>query len=181
MESYTFISGNNKRISHRFIKQDSLVTVFIAKEVTLYELLLDEEDWDWLRDYCLCIKVNKKTGAVYARTVDKFRKEWQVHRAILNPLPHEQVDHRDRNRLNNCKSNLRLTNGSSNCQNKLADKDSKSGIKGISFDTFQSKWLVTGYVEDLKVYLGRFKDLGEAKETIKNFRLLHNIYTPEIL
>jgi hypothetical protein len=55
--------------------------------------------------------------------------------------PNCEIDHKDANPLNNALDNLRLATGRDlNRANQKVRKDSKSGIKGVNFDSRQGGW-----------------------------------------
>ena len=75
---------------------------------------------------------------------DGFRKYF-VHRLVAqtyipNPHNYPEVDHIDRDVLNNHLYNLRWATRSMNCQNRGTPKTNKSGHKNISFDKSSNKW-----------------------------------------
>ena len=91
---------------------------------------------------------NKKSGrelipCVNSRGYMRFicinngeKKELTLHRILAllfipNPFNKEQVDHIDRNKLNNKLENLRWVNASENATNTGIFKNNKSGFKGI--------------------------------------------------
>ena len=81
------------------------------------------------------------------RRVGALGKRYLVHKVIYAiendyyPIyPDEEVDHIDRNILNNLPSNLRIVNKSKNQHNSGMRKNNTSGIKGVSFDKDSGKW-----------------------------------------
>lgn len=72
-----------------------------------------------------------------------------LHRELLRDPPHE-VDHRNRDRLDNRRENLRRATTSQNAHNKGKFKGS-SRFKGVSWDRQKKKWLA-----QRSGFLGRF-------------------------
>ena len=54
------------------------------------------------------------------------------------------IDHKDMNRLNNQRLNLRPATHSQNKANRNAQVNSKSGIKGVSYSSKRNKWCAYG-------------------------------------
>lgn len=70
------------------------------------------------------IVINKKYYGV-ARVI------WMLHNGFIDSS--EQIDHLDRNKLNNCIENLRVVNIRTNSQNRGMNSRNKSGITGVTF------------------------------------------------
>ena len=86
-----------------------------------------------------------------------------IHRLIalaFIPNPDEKpfIDHIDRNRLNNSITNLRWVTCAENCQNASVQKNSKSGVAGVTFQKKSNLWRATRQNR----YLGSFKTMEEA-------------------
>ena len=108
----------------------------------------------------------------------KLRKYWMVRidgkrylasRIIyfmhhgVDPYPME-IDHEDRNSLNNSIGNLRLGGRVLQCQNRGTRSDNTSGVKGVCWHKGASKWLARIMVEGKQKHLGLFTALKEAAE-----------------
>lgn len=76
-----------------------------------------------------------KTG--YARNDSLPRKT--MHRLIMG-LPVGSVDHKNGNKLDNRRCNLRLCNQSQNTANSQKRITNKSGFKGVSWNKRYQKW-----------------------------------------
>lgn len=63
-----------------------------------------------------------------------------MHRAILTPTAHQDVDHRDRNGLNNTRKNLRIATDPQNQGNARKRADNTSGFKGVTFHPQLKRW-----------------------------------------
>lgn len=73
-----------------------------------------------------------------------------------------EVDHIDRNPLNNRLSNLRVCNRSQNVMNTTIRVDNKYNCKGISFDKRVNKWVAKITVNKKTIHLGQSSDIDEA-------------------
>jgi len=69
---------------------------------------------------------------------DGRRKTVSMHREILGSRLDEEVDHKNRNRLDNQRSNLRVLGHSANLHNRGAY--GSSGVAGVSWDKRKKKW-----------------------------------------
>ena len=56
-----------------------------------------------------------------------------LHRFLLDVQPGQIVDHRDGNKLNNTRANLRLVTNAQNIWNRSVAVDSRSGLRGIAW------------------------------------------------
>ena len=74
------------------------------------------------------------------------------------------VDHINHNTLDNRKSNLNVVTINENQQNRLGTrKGSKSGVRGVSWDSRNKDWIVNVKGQ----YFGRTKDKEEAEKLAK--------------
>jgi hypothetical protein len=84
-----------------------------------------------------------KDGYRYTRANGKKMRNTHIIWTIMkgNKVPSGyQVDHKDRDRLNDKWDNLRLVTPSQNCHNATIRKDNKSGYKGVSFYKQSGTW-----------------------------------------
>ena len=126
--------------------------------------LVDDEDFKWLNKYNWHIRSNIKK---YASTCVKINNEWKqksMHRLIMKEPDGMQIDHIDRNKLNNQKCNLRIVTHSQNNMNKEGRKNSSSKFKGITWDKSRNKWQAQIVINKEYIYLGRFNnEINAAK------------------
>ncbi len=88
-----------------------------------------------------------------------------MHRYVMGLKPYDplQIDHRDRNGLNNQRSNLRISTQSQNNMNKCkAKKEKSSKFKGVTLNKEDKQW--TAYIVKNKKqqHLGYFNTEIEA-------------------
>lgn len=76
--------------------------------------------------------------------------------------PEELIDHRDTVKNNNKWDNLRLSTTAQNGQNRRAQKNNKSGIKGVCWDAAAGKWLAQIVINGERECLGRYPSKAQA-------------------
>lgn len=123
------------------------------KEIKLTQgqvALVDDEDYEYLNQWKwhYYLKKNHNTTYAYRNIKNNFNK-WStidMHRFIINPKPHQFIDHIDHNGLNNCRSNLRICTLSENGLNRLPNKGKKykgtTKLKNGKYQTyFRTKYI----------------------------------------
>ena len=94
-------------------------------------------------------------------------KLYRTHRLAFlymeGELPDGDVDHIDRNRVNNSWANLRLASRSENCANTETRANNTSGHPGVVWDKTRGKWRAQIRLGGKKTNLGRFLTFEEAK------------------
>lgn len=83
------------------------------------------------------------------------------------------VDHIDRNKLNNRRSNLRIIEKHKNHVNHNGYKNNKSGFTGVTFDKERNKWKVLIHINKKQKLIGRFDDINDAITARLNAELKH--------
>lgn len=100
------------------------------------------------------------------------RIEIQMHRFVMGVGHGDKilVDHRDNNRLNNIKDNLRFVTARGNAHNCLPNENTSSKYRGVSFHKMLQKWQAYCQVDGKLYYLGVYVDEFEASEVARKFR-----------
>lgn len=83
-----------------------------------------------------------------------------VHRLIMQE--DRMVDHIDRDPLNNRKKNLRYATKSQNAMNSRCRKDSKTGIRGVAYDSRRMVWRSSICKNGKVMHLGSFENVDIA-------------------
>jgi hypothetical protein len=128
--------------------------------------LVDDEDyehlnqWKWWTQHVKSPKLRKQ-DLYYACRTDKHGKNISMHRQIMG-LPELQVDHINRNSLDNRRSNLRLATRQENLQNRSLRADNTSKLIGVYWDKSRNKWHAQIQHNGIAKNLGRFEDKNEA-------------------
>lgn len=85
-----------------------------------------------------------------------------MHELILVVADGFVVDHKDRNRLNNQRDNLRAATQSQNNCNRGKPKNNTSGYKGVFFHKHRRKWYSQIMVDRKLTFLGYFVTKEDA-------------------
>jgi hypothetical protein len=125
---------------------------------------VDDDDFEYLNQFSWFARKDKNTyyAARNVKLSDGKKTSIQMHREIMKLSTKMVIDHKDRNGLNNQKCNLRVVTNAQNCQNIRAHRDSKTGIKGVSFEKSRNKWSAYITLNYKSMRIGRFNDLQEA-------------------
>lgn len=93
-------------------------------------------------------------------------KDVYLHRFIMKQdNPDIIVDHINRNKLDNRRSNLRLANRKQNAFNRNKSSNKSSKYKGVSLDKSKGLWQSYIKMDGIKYLLGYFKSEREAAKT----------------
>jgi hypothetical protein len=127
--------------------------------------LVDEADADRVLEHDWRPMVSE-TGKVYAYTVID-RKTVLLHRFIVGTAKGLDTDHRDRDGLNNRRSNLRWASRAENVANTPKSQRRDGGQwtsrhKGVCWNREQRRWQASIRIDGRLKYLGRYDDEDDA-------------------
>jgi hypothetical protein len=121
--------------------------------------------YDLIKDFKWCVMGGKWGNyAVRAQRIGGKRKTVLMHRVIANLEDGVEVDHKNRDGLDNRCSNLRAATSSQNKMNRGLQSNNTSGYRGIIWDSINKKWKVNIKVRGVVHWLGRYNDLNKAIE-----------------
>jgi len=143
--------------------------------------LVDDEDYERLSHYRYYITTSRKSGGYARRTVgvgeagrcescgQTLRQERYLHHDVMGlpPEPGLCVDHRNGNRLDCQKANLRWATRADNAHNNgphgFGDgRPTTSRFKGVSRTRGQTRWMAQIRLDNRAVYLGLYDTEEEA-------------------
>lgn len=114
--------------------------------------LIDLDDVEKVKNIKWCLKSNGyvHNGKVY------------LHRIIMDVDDNVFIDHINRNKLDNRKSNLRICTRQQNNFNRGKRTDNTSGFSGVDFYKRENKWRARIQVDYEEIVLGLFSTKEEA-------------------
>jgi hypothetical protein len=85
-----------------------------------------------------------------------------MHRFIMGAETGLEVDHKNRNGLDNRQENLRICTSSQNKHNTGQHSDNKSGYKGVCWVTRDKRWKAQIKFDGRNMSLGHYKNIIDA-------------------
>ena len=153
--------------------------------------------WKKIQDYNYSINENgevrnDKTGRILKNYIsnrgyfytslnnNNKQKAFTIHRLLAKYFKDDyseelDVDHIDRNRLNNNLENLRMVTRQENLCNVSSHKDSSSKYKGVYYNKRRLKWHTSIYNNGKKIHLGYYNSELEAAQAYKNYIYENNL------
>ena len=136
----------------------------------------------WIKSPSPYVKAGQPAGGV-VKNRNKMRIKFNgllypLHR-IVYYLAHEidpgenQVDHIDRNALNNNPLNLRVVTHSQNQRNRKGSKNSTSNYKGVSYISERNRWKVSIQKDFKHIHGGYFESETEAAKKYNELAAEH--------
>ena len=128
--------------------------------------LVDNCDYQTVAPFKWCAH-NKRRKTFYAVGTESIGdgtfRTIKMHRVILGVTdPAVWVDHIDGNGLNNCRSNLRICTRGQNQRNRPANRNNKSGYKGVFACKRSGRWIAKIMCDRKAIHIGRFDTPEDA-------------------
>lgn len=118
--------------------------------------VVDDEDYEWLSNW----KWSFGCGGYAVRNRkprEGSRKVIYMHREIMATPDGMECDHKDENKIHNCRSNLRNCTHAENNRNVARPRNNTSGYKGVWYVKKTGRWLasvkVNGKQHSLKTWV----------------------------
>ena len=153
-------SSRKRTTKNEITVKDGIATMFLYDTYgnKKAETIFDAEDVDRVCKYKWHIKEND--GYVSTRIKGKAIK---LHQFIMESSSSDLVDHKNRDKTNNRRSNLRFATKAQNAWNSKIRYDNSSGVRGVSWCTRISKWSASITVNKKQIFLGNFSSIEDAK------------------
>lgn len=150
------IESAKKNIRRKFntfvLKDDYYIGI-----TTNGEFLFDIDDYEKVLAINKYWKINNSNYVLCYLS----NKEFQLHRYLMGMGRYNRkediiVDHINGNKLDNRKSNLRITHRKNNPKNCSIYSNNTSGVKGLYWNKDRNKWQVSIQIDKKTIYLGLF-------------------------
>lgn len=130
------------------------------------KIKVDDDDFDLLNNYTW--RVSPQGYAITTVGKVNARRDIRMHR-LVNQTPNGKLtDHKNHDKLDNQKSNLRTCSASQNSANRKAQRGSKSGLKGVSWVKNCNKWEARITANKQSIRLGMFIHPEDAAKAYKD-------------
>ena len=129
--------------------------------------LVDNEDFDRINSFRWHYHQYRDTGyAARGKSIDRKERVIWLHYEVLNlkyPYKYKyQIDHKNGNKLDNQKRNLRFCTKEQNASNCRRYKNNKSGYKGVYWFKYNRKWSCQIQKNKIRFFLGYFDNEIDA-------------------
>lgn len=144
-----------------------------GKHAGKYVALVDDEDYERVNKYNWCVNININTNYAVRNVYNPItKKQKTIHMHVFILGDSSDIDHEDRNGLNNQKYNLRFCSPNQNKQNCRAFGSSK--FLGVSWFKPTHKWRSIINVNGKNKHLGYFKTEIDAANVYDNAARIHH-------
>ncbi len=124
------------------------------------KILINDEDKERCLNHSWHKVTNDSGSAIITSDINGITTS--LGRYILNYNGPLDIDHRDRNYLNNQKNNLRIATRQQNLANQPYYINNTSGYKGVTWHKKSKKWYAQIKVNRQHIHLGTFHDIKLA-------------------
>lgn len=125
--------------------------------------------WTWLQAPAYNVIIGSQAGHVNTHGYriityrgEKYRSGKLAWLYMTGEWPTQEIDHDDRDKVNDRWSNLFDRSRSENALNRDLQSNNFSGTRGIHFDTGRGKWCVQVKKNNVTRFFGRYDDYDEA-------------------
>ena len=143
-------------------------------EITLksgHKVLIDDEDENLLKQYHWCVH----HGYAVANGVRNGKRySIYMHRLIMNTPEGMEVDHKNGNRLDNRKSNMRNCTTKENCYNRGKNRNNKTGFKCVFRTEDSKKFKARVKFNGKNINLGNYDTASEAAKAYNDWAIKHH-------
>lgn len=140
---------------NKYIEHENYIEICLCNNKSTY---IDKEDFDLVKKDKWTISTD---GYAISSSGEYIHK--RLHRVVMNELDTKNIiDHINRNKLDNRKSNLRITTDQQNSFNQSKRKNNTSGIIGVSWWNRDNNWMAQIKYNYKRYFLGYYDNIDDA-------------------
>lgn len=144
-------------------------------------VIVDEADYAWLNQWRWCLHSSGYVQRTY--TIRRINYKVYMHRLIMGLRDGDGllVDHRDHDRLNNTRANLRVATKSENGQNQSGQPNRTSKFRGVSWNRRLRLWVAEGRTLGAPRLTSYHRSEEEAARAASEWRRRYMPYSEEAI
>lgn len=146
---------------------------FSGKKGTGQYTVVDASDYDLVSRYKWTLSTVGYAQTTHYERPGLRKPTVLLHRLLMGFPEGFEVDHADMDKLNNCRSNLRLATKQQNAANRGLVSTNSSGFRGVSLVGKSRIWRARVNVNDKEIHLGCFKTPEAAAHAVDRAHLLY--------
>jgi len=140
-ESVRKLNQNKKKYNQYDLTSQQFGICYASN--TKEEILFDKEDYELIKDYCWRIDAyGYVVTSVKNESSGKYNKIIKLHQLLSPCLNNYVIDHKNGNKLDNQKHNLRICLQSDNTKNHITYKTSTTDVSGVTWNKEKQNWRV---------------------------------------
>ena len=181
-ECFKALKKNTKYPNKINILDDCAEIIISSKRYGNFKALIDKTD------ISICEKITwgiATSGRLfYVRGKQRIDNKWEnitLHRYIMKPTKEMEIDHINRNPLDNRRVNLRICTRQENNQNKGVYYKNTGKLKGAYFSKKENRWYSVLIFNNENIWLGTFKTELEAHNAYINAKKERGIICKETI
>lgn len=158
-----------RNFNHYEIKDN----ICIATMSTGVKHIFDAEDYEKVKNISWFLTHKGYIYGIYNK------KQIFIHQLITD-FKYPMIDHKNGNKLDNRKSNLRPATKSQNAMNRHSRKSNKSGYLGVYWDKDRNKWVAKIGINRKTLNLGAYIHIDDAvKARLKAEKIYFKEFAPQ--
>ncbi|MBA4496312.1 HNH endonuclease [Paenactinomyces guangxiensis] len=150
-------------MKNRYIIADKILKVYAHRKGEEFEFLFDTADLDLLLNLKNTLRVNQDGYLVHQFQKDGRNHTQFIHRILMGEPDGLLVDHRNGNRQDNRRCNLRVATHQENQRNRRGSH-AASGYRNVYYMKSRDKYQVRLKINGKMKNFGYYKDVEEANK-----------------
>lgn len=153
---------------------DHYLLIIESEKFGVHHVLFDKNDYPLLSKYTWCVGTQKTRATFYVFANIGQRRNLRMHKLIIGNSNGLEIDHKNRNGLDNRRGNLRLATPAQNKYNVGIKKNNTTGYKGVFFVKKSNLYWAYIKADKKRIGGGCFKTPEEAAKKYNELALKYH-------